>query len=199
VCSGTSQAAPHVAAIATLIFELAPSRKPKEIAEILRTTAVAASDPAVSPRIDALEAVLRAYPEAARLLADLNRDGVVDEADLSIFQKQLDAIYDNSLNGTAFTEDLNEDGTVDNNECLWPTADLNGSGHASLDSRDARSIFGARRSDLDVMQMAWTKGTEDFQRAIASTPLAGVMERPLETGALQPASTEAAVAATACR
>lgn len=198
VCSGTSQAAPHVAAIATLMFELAPNRKPKEIAEILRTTAVAAGDPAVSPRIDALEAVMRVYPEATRLLADLNRDGVVDEADLAIFQKQLDAIYDNSLNGTAFTEDLNEDGAVDNNECLWPTADLNGSGHASLDGRDARNVLGARRSDLEVMQMAWTKGPEDFQNTIASSPLAAVMARPLETGAL-PVVTEAPVAATACR
>lgn len=200
VCSGTSQAAPHVAAVATLLFELDPKRKPKEIAEILRKSAVAAADPAAAPRVDALEAVLRVYPDGVRVLADLDRDGVVDEADLAILLQQLDEIYDNRLNASAFSADLNEDGVVDNNECLFPVADLNGSGRLSLDGTDTRVILGARRSDLDVLQLAWSKGAEDFARATALTPIADAMGAPLETGTVAAVSPEKmASAAASCR
>lgn len=204
VCSGTSQAAPHVAAIATLLFELDPKRKPKEVADILRRTALSSSDKATAPRVDALEAVLRVYPEGVRVLADLNGDGKVDEEDLAIFQQQLDEIYDNRMNGVAFTSDLNGDGIVDNHECHWPLADLNGSGFASLDSRDGRPVLGVRRTDLELLQLAWSAGKDDFLRAIAGTSLANALPAAtIETSALGSPSTEPpkteTIATNACR
>ncbi|MDX2168421.1 MAG: S8 family serine peptidase [Deltaproteobacteria bacterium] len=39
LCSGTSQAAPHVAALAAILFELAPEKTPAEIANVIRATA----------------------------------------------------------------------------------------------------------------------------------------------------------------
>ena len=172
VCSGTSQAAPHVAALATLLFELAPAKKPSEIAAILRQTASPA--PAGSggaPEIDALEAVLKVYPAGITMLADLNGDGAVDDADLAIFKSQLHEIAANRLTGAPFLHDLNGDGIVDNNECHWPAADLNGSGSVSLALNDKRSVIGVPRSDLDVMELAWTKGKDDFQRALNKSGL----------------------------
>ena len=172
VCSGTSQAAPHVAAVATLLFELAPTKKPQDIAAILRQTAV--PPPAGSqgaPRLDALEAVLKVYPQGLQMLADLNKDGTVDEADLGIFKSQLDEITANKTSGNAFTDDLNGDEVVDASECLWPSADLNGSGSASTAPADERSVIGSKRSDLEVMEMAWTKGKGDFRRALRESGL----------------------------
>lgn len=205
ICSGTSQAAPHVAAVATLLFELDPKRKPKEIADILRRTALPSGDKSTAPRLDALEAVIRVYPEAVRMLADLNGDGLVDEQDLAIFQQQLDEVYDNRLNGTAFTADLNGDGVVDNQECNWPLADLNGSGAVSLDPRDARPLLGGRRTDVEILQLAWSKGKDDFQRAIAGTSLATALSAtsapptPPATGLIETSALADSIAPNACR
>jgi subtilisin family serine protease len=54
VCSGTSQAAPHVAALASILFELSPSRKPADMIEIIRSTAAKSDDSTSAPRVDAL-------------------------------------------------------------------------------------------------------------------------------------------------
>ena len=172
VCSGTSQAAPHVAAVATLLFELAPNKKPQEIAAILRQTSVpplAGSQGA--PRLDALDAVLKVNPQGLQMLADLNKDGAVDEADLTIFKSQLDEITANRTAGTSFTHDLNGDDVVDGSECLWPSADLNGSGSVSTMAADERSVMGSKRSDLEVMELAWTKGKDNFRRALRESGL----------------------------
>jgi subtilisin family serine protease len=172
VCSGTSQAAPHVSALAMLLFELDPTKKPREIADILRQTAAPAPAGSLgAPEVDALEAVLRVYPAGISLLADLNKDGKIDDADLAIFKSQLHEIHANRVNGAPFTHDLNGDGVIDNNECHWPAADLNGSGFASLVSSDQRTLMGGSRSDLDVMALAWTKGRDDFQRAVRESGL----------------------------
>lgn len=195
VCDGTSQAAPHVAGVATLLFELDPKRKPKEIADILRRTALPSADKSTAPRVDALEAVIRVYPEGVRVLADLDADGQVDEQDLTIFQQQLDEVYDNRLNGTAFTADLNGDGVVDSQECNWPLADLNGSGAVSLAASDARPLLGARRTDVEILQLAWTKGKDDFQRAVAGTSLAAALT-DISTAAAAPAPAAAPPAAS---
>jgi len=201
VCSGTSQAAPHVAAIADLLFELDPKRKPKDIAEILRRTAMPSTDKSSAPRVDALEAVLRVYPDGVRVLADLNHDGKVDEDDLAIFLQHLDEIYDNQLNGLAFNTDLNGDGVTNNDECHWPASDLNGSGSASLDPSDGRIVLGARRTDLEVVGLAWSKGKEDFERAVAAIPSLGkLLPQATVTAAINtPDTTKAALAPNACR
>jgi hypothetical protein len=101
--SGTSQAAPQVAGLATYLWSLAPELTPQQLAALLRVTAVrpVTGDPPVSetcgaaipaPTIDAYEAVLSV--DAAELptpasapvrtaILDVNDDGDFDEDDLA--------------------------------------------------------------------------------------------------------------------
>jgi hypothetical protein len=170
VCSGTSQASPHVAALATLLFELDPTKAPADIVNIIKSSATKQASGPGAPEVDALEAVLRLSPDNLTRLADLNGDGKVDALDLAVFAKQIIAI-NNNRKGTPFADDLNGDGVVDANECSWPLIDLNGSGIASLSSSDARSIQGSMRTDLQVMQLAWTDKSKDFNSALHDTGL----------------------------
>jgi subtilisin family serine protease len=177
VCDGTSQAAPHVSGVAALLFELDPTKKPAEIAEIIRTSAIKPSKaPGIpvaqgAPRLDALEAVLKLSPDNLSRLADLNRDGKVDIDDMKIFAKQITALANNRTTGAPFTEDLNGDGVIDANECNWPFIDLNGSGTSSLSLADAKIVQGKYRTDLDVMALAWTDKTKSFYAALKETSL----------------------------
>lgn len=175
-CPGTSMAAPHVAGIAVLLFELDPAKKPADVVDIIKASAIkpvvvpgGPPRPPGAPRVDALEAVLKLSPDNLVRLADLNRDGKVDIEDMKIFAKHLAAITENAKTGQVFTEDLNGDGVVDANECNWPLIDLNGSGTASLALTDARIIQGMYRSDLDVLQLAWTDKAKDFKSALKET------------------------------
>jgi hypothetical protein len=104
-------------------------------------------------------------------LADLNNDGKVDKRDLEIFAKHMTALTDNRTKGTPFAEDLNGDGVVDANECSWPQIDLNGSGIASLATADARPVQGTMRTDLQVMELAWTDKKTSFKTALHATGL----------------------------
>src|SRR5690606_3763166 len=113
LCSGTSQAAPHVAALAGILFELAPDKKPAEIADILRKSAKTPDGATQAPTIDALEAVAAVAPEKTRLLADLDGDGTVTASDLAIFSRQLASLSTAATTNAAFTEDLNGDGVID--------------------------------------------------------------------------------------
>jgi subtilisin family serine protease len=171
VCSGTSQAAPHVAALATLLFELDPTKKATEIADVIKSSAVKQASGPGAPRVDALEAVLKLSASNLTRLADLNNDGKVDVHDMEIFVKHLTELNNNRTKGTAFTEDLNGDGVVDDNECSWPQIDLNGSGTASLANADAMPVQGAMRTDLQVMQLAWTDKKQTFDKALRQTGL----------------------------
>jgi subtilisin family serine protease len=171
VCSGTSQAAPHVAALATLLFELDPTKKATEIADVIKSSAVKQASGPGAPRVDALEAALKLSPSNLTRLADLNSDGKVDVHDMEIFLKHLTELNNNRAKGTQFTEDLNGDGVVDDNECSWPQIDLNGSGTASLANADARPVQGAMRTDLQVMQFAWTDKKQTFDKALHQTGL----------------------------
>lgn len=173
VCSGTSQAAPHVTALAGILFELMPNKSPAEIVEIIVNTAQPPLTPGAAPRVDALEAVLRVTPDPKqflRHLADLNGDGKVDAADLAIFKSHLTAIEAAKTSDEPFTMDLNGDGAVDNRERCFPRIDLNGSGRASYDATDMRPVLGVPRSDLDVMELAWTDAT-DFKTALQESGL----------------------------
>lgn len=178
LCDGTSMAAPYAAAVATLLFELAPERTPEQIIDIMVRSATPKTSGAIgAPRLDALEAVLALSPfkdyrnENLVRLTDLNGDGKVDILDMKEFARRLALISENRTNGTAFTEDLNEDKATDANECSFPLIDLNGSGIASLTHRDGRRIFGEHRNDLEVMQLAWTDKTKDTATAIRETGL----------------------------
>ena len=171
VCSGTSQAAPHVAALASLLFELDPTKSASEIADIIKSSAIKQASGAGAPRVDALEAVLKLSPTNLTHLADLNNDGKVDKRDLEIFAKHMTALTDNRTKGTPFAVDLNGDGVVDANECSWPQIDLNGSGIASLATADARPVQGTMRTDLQVMELAWTDKKTSFKTAMHATGL----------------------------
>ncbi len=162
ICSGTSQAAPHVAALAGILFELAPDKKPAEIADILRKTALTPSGATQAPTVDALEAVAAVAPEQTRLLADLDSDGMVTASDLAIFSRQLASLSDAAMKNAAFTEDLNGDGVIDDNECFWPQIDLNGSGFGSLAPSDARTLAGSARTDLAAMEYMWSDTATPF-------------------------------------
>ena len=199
-CQGTSQAAPHVAGVAALLFELDPSKKPGDIADIIIASAIKPTKvPGVqiipiSPRLDALEAVLKLSPANLTRLADLNRDGKVDIEDMKIFAKHIAMLADNRKNGTPFTEDLNSDGMIDANECNWPMIDLNGSGSASLALTDAKLVQGSYRTDLDVLALAWTDKVKDFKTALKETGLDLTLQ-----AADTPAVTGMTVSAQACQ
>lgn len=173
VCSGTSQAAPYVAGLAAILFELAPDKLPADIAEVLRTTGASPlEDEENAPTVDALDAVVAVAPEKARLIADLDNDGIVGPSDLDLFARQLETVATAATANTAFAEDLNGDGVIDDNECFWPKIDLNGSGHGALTSRDARRFGGADLTDLAVIERFWSDPATPFGTAIAASGLA---------------------------
>jgi subtilisin family serine protease len=187
LCSGTSQAAPHVTALAGMLFELNPAKTPAEIIDIIVNTALPPLTPGAAPRVDALEAVLRVAPDPKvylRHLADLNGDGKVDAADLAIFKDHLVAIEAAKTSDEPFSQDLNGDGVVDNRERCFPRIDLNGSGRASYDPSDMRPILGVPRSDLDVMELAWT-GATDFKTALQESGLADLISAWKSTSSIR--------------
>lgn len=172
ICEGTSQAAPHVTALAAILMELAPEKSPAEIADIITAAALPHPDGTVAPRVDAFEAVLKAQPEALTLLADLNNDGTVDQDDLATYRRHRQAmttVFMSTL-GSYFL-DLNDNGQIEDNEHWWPRIDLNGSGLANLDDKP-KCLDGRPASDLDVIKQAW-QGDErmSFKTAMKSLGL----------------------------
>jgi hypothetical protein len=181
VCDGTSQAAPHITALASILFELNSDLTPTQAGDIIRSTANPPVDPAMAPMADGLAAVLKAVPGAYRLVADLNRDGKVDMADMIIFRDALVELQGAKFGGQPYTTDLNGDGVVDRNEACFPRVDLNGSGRASYDAADKRPVEGAMRSDVDVLELAWTDTAKPFKDALAETGLEDLLNAWQET------------------
>ncbi|MDX2308196.1 MAG: M4 family metallopeptidase [Hyphomicrobium sp.] len=187
VCSGTSQASPHVAALAALLFELDPAKTPAEVIEILKTTALPAKGETTSaPRVDALASVLAVSDDAARYLADIDANGTVDAADIAAYQRQMTEIDTAAATEAPFTTDLNGDNVVDDNECYFPRIDLNGDGEASL--RDAAlSRTGAYKSDLAVLEKAWKASPDEFKTAMVSSGLSARVASSMVAAASTPA------------
>lgn len=171
VCSGTSQASPHVAALAAILLELDPSRSPAEIGRVIRESAIADTTGEAAPRVDALEAVLRLQPGLVRALVDLDGDEQVARSDLEIFKQHLLQIMEEDAGGEPISLDLNGDGDVNGNERSWPLIDFNGSGKVSFADEDVRPVAGRSMSDLDVIRSAWTDSAIDFDAAMAEIGL----------------------------
>ena len=167
VCSGTSQAAPHVAALAAILMEAAPGLSPARIASVIRASAVPSPEKDAAPRADALNAMIRVRPDALRRLADLNSDNRVDSDDLATFRLHRAALTTvfRSTNGRYFF-DLNGNGAIEDNEHWFPRIDLNGSGVAGETDDDLRCINGQPVSDLDVLRLAWTDNRVSFSSAV---------------------------------
>lgn len=194
VCSGTSQAAPHVAALAAILFELAPDKKPAEIAEAIKASAMAApAGEKQAPTIDALQAVATIAPDALRAVADLDNDGSVGPSDLAAFSRQLATLSAAATTNAAFTEDLNGDGVIDDNECFWPNIDFNGSGQGGLRPSDARRFGGTEaKTDLAAIEYLWSDKATPFATALQAAGLSTPPEIYLTGG-------DGAAALTKCR
>ena len=193
VCSGTSQAAPHVTALAAILFEIDPTRTPADVIGIITASAASRADSGAAPEIDALEAVLTLSPSNLRLLADLNSDARIDGEDMAIFSHQLADIEDAATTKAAFTEDLNGDGVVDDNECFWPLIDFNGSGRGTASYTDAMTMSGGRRADLQAFELTWSDTAKPFRLALADTGL------DQKTGEVIAAATGAPLMPAPCR
>ena len=171
VCSGTSQAAPHVTALAGLLFELAPEKSPADVIAALKDSGVtAAVGEARAPRIDAIAAAAAISDTARARLADLDGNGTVDAADVKFFVRSLAAIESAAATEAAFTEDLNGDGVVDDNECHFPSIDLNGDGQASVrEAKASRVPF--VKSDLAPIETAWSGAADALKAVFTETGL----------------------------
>ncbi|MCU0954942.1 MAG: M4 family metallopeptidase [Hyphomicrobium sp.] len=192
ICSGTSQAAPHVTALAGLLFELAPEKTPAEIITALKDSGVpAAEGDTRAPRIDAIAAAAQVSTAARKRLADLDGNGTVDADDVRMFVRGLAAIETAAATEAAFTDDLNGDGVIDDNECYFPRIDLDGDGEASVrEAKAARVPF--VRSDLAPIETSWSGAAEALKAIFAETGLSARIAHSLvaanaETGASPPA------------
>jgi Zn-dependent metalloprotease len=190
VCSGTSQAAPHVAALAGLLFELAPNKTPEDVIAALKESGtLPTGDATGAPRIDAVAAAVAISEDARRRLADLDGNGTVDADDVKAFARALIAIETAAATEAAFTEDLNGDGVIDDNECHFPRIDLNGDGQASLrEAKAARIPF--VKSDLAPIESAWAATADTLKTALAETGLSARIAHVLVAAAdgTQPAT-----------
>ncbi len=172
VCSGTSQAAPHVAALAALLFELDPKKTPADVAQLIKASAhPAKAGSKAAPSIDALDSVAAVNPGALAAVADLDSNGLVDEADLRIFARSEGLIEAAATTNAAFTEDLNGDGIVDDNECFFPRIDFNGSGQGTIRPSDAVMLGGKKQSDLSLFETAWSDKAKPFDVAFKEAGL----------------------------
>jgi hypothetical protein len=170
LCSGTSQATPHVTALAAILFELDPKKSPAEIAEIIRSSAPAGSE-GKTPRVDALAAVLKLSRDNIKYLVDLNGDGKVDGADLQIIKTHLLVLDEARRNGTPIAIDLNGDGDINENEACWPLIDFVGAGRALYFEPPGQAAAAATRTDLELLEEGWTDTAKPFKTALAEAGL----------------------------
>jgi len=174
LCSGTSQATPHVTALAAILFELDPKKSPAEIAEVIRSSALPGPEGG-TPRADALAAVLTLSKDNIKYLVDLNGDGKVDSADLEILKAHLLILEDARRNGTPVPIDLNGDGDVNESEACWPLIDFVGAGKALYFDPPAQGASAAPRSDLQMLEDGWTDTIKAFKAAMSDVGLEQLM------------------------
>jgi subtilisin family serine protease len=127
---GTSAAAPLVTAAVALMRAIDSNLSVRKIKENLGIA------PNVVPTLDAFKAVSRSVADPDAALADLVRDGSVDEADFLAFRSEFQRIRDGLI------PDLNRDGRHTMADAKFSRFDLDG----DTDVDEA---------DLDVMIAAW--------------------------------------------
>lgn len=183
VCSGTSQAAPHVAAVAGLLFELAPDRTPADVIAVLKDSGFPAAEGETrAPRINAIASAAAISDATRTRLADLDGNGVVDAGDIKFFVRSLSAIEAAAATEAAFTEDLNGDGVIDDNECYFPRIDLDGDGQASVrEAKASRSPF--VKSDIAPIETAWSGAADALKVAFTETGLSARIAHSLVAAA----------------
>jgi subtilisin family serine protease len=170
LCSGTSQATPHVTALAAILLELDPKRTPAEVAEIIRSSALPGAE-GQTPRVDALAAVLKLSKDNGKFLVDLNADGKVDSADLEVVKTHLVILEDARRNGTAIAIDLNGDGDITDGEGCWPLIDFVGAGKALYFEAPGQAAGASARDDLQILEDAWTDTVKPFKTALRDVGL----------------------------
>ncbi|MFY0613598.1 MAG: S8 family serine peptidase [Hyphomicrobiaceae bacterium] len=167
ICDGTSQAAPHVTALAAILMEVAPTKTPSEIVDIIASSAIPDPDGRTAPRVDALEAVITAEPKLLSALADFNGDGTVDAIDLKLYRRHqvaMTTVFKSTLGSYFF--DHNDNGQVEDNEHWYPRIDLNGSGRIDVSDNKKGCLNGRPVTDLDVMKKAWASSApRTFEQA----------------------------------
>jgi subtilisin family serine protease len=174
LCSGTSQATPHVTALAAILFELDPQKTPTEIAEIIRSSAIPGQQGS-APRVDALGAVFKLSKDNLKYLVDLNGDGNFDSADLEIIKTHLILIEEARAKGANIPIDLNGDGDVDNLEQCWPLIDFAGRGKAAY--LDAAAAAPQPRTNLQILEEAWSDKTKPFATAMSEVGLTQLIDQ----------------------
>jgi hypothetical protein len=167
VMSGTSMAGPQVSALIANMYAYNPKLTPQEVVAALVRSSVLKREkrrdrlPDGAPTIDAFAAMLECYGGDQPLsdLADLNDSGRVDMDDFKMFQDALHQVEGPATEKGA--DDLNGDGVSGTNEeeNVWPRADLNGSGRLSRDEKDRRRVKGRDCTDLEVMMRVWKDPT----------------------------------------
>jgi hypothetical protein len=135
-CSGTSSSSAYAAALALILLELDPNLTAAQVAEIIRSSGVATSEPGVK-RIDALSAIKQLNAANLDYLVDIDENGTIDTRDLELFKKLWDEVKATGHATAPFD---------------WRTLDLDGDGR--IDGKD-----------LGIMRDAWPGGAEPFAAA----------------------------------
>lgn len=135
---GTSNAAPLVAATVALMRARYPNIAAADIKAALCITGSG------TPKLDAFTALRNAFKAtASRDLADLDPGGALNSSDAERFKSAYQQV--NGINGTALTNDLNEDGIPDANDVKFCRADFDGNGKLE-------------KIDFNVACAAWPDG-----------------------------------------
>ena len=146
--SGTSQAVPCVTGVIALMYAYNPELEYQEVRKIL--LASGRKDlPGSPPFIDAYQAMLMSHPDSLIHLADLKRDGQIDDEDEQLLREKAAELAMNS---------------ADN---YWPREDLNGDGELTLDNTKKQRMWVPQLqdyrelSDLGVLELARQLANQD--------------------------------------
>jgi subtilisin family serine protease len=132
VDSGTSLAAPEVAAVIALMLAYNPALQPADVANILGVGTTP------HPPLDAFRAMILSRPDRSLIdLADLDHNGSVGWSDFLQLKKRLHEVQLHSE--------------------FSPREDLNGDGELSRDQKKLVPLLEQELTDIEVLLAAWTE------------------------------------------